>query len=480
MDQPNIVLIVLDAVRSDHLSCYGHDRETTPSIDGLAAEGARYLNAFSNSNWTGAAHPPIFTGLLPSESGIYGDDLSFPADTELLTERLHDAGYRTFGTSAGAHIRRGRGYDRGFDSFRETHRIQPNVETLRKLVDEPPYRKQVGYSLTRGPDDKTLYKFDSLDRFMQEDDGPVFAFFNCKTAHYPYNPPRPYKSMYCPELKRPRYEFLERLYGAVGRETQDVPGVDTEQARGNALELLPVLDEVSEDVWETMRAWYDGALRYLDYRIGEFVETLRERGELEETYIIVTADHGEQFGEKGLTGHQFSLYEPLLRIPLVIRPPGGASGMEVEDRVSLVDLFNTILDMAGEPTVERRHSASLLPLGSGPGHEYTYAEIGNKRLEWLEEQFPGFECPPEHVGPLQSVRDDEFKLVWDGEDHVELYRWREDPDELTEVSAEYPEKRDELLAALEDNTGELRADTGGEDVEDEDLLETLEHLGYRA
>lgn len=479
MDQPNIVLIVLDAVRPDHLSCYGHTRETTPTIDRLADEGVRYENAFSNSIWTAAAHPPIFTGQLLSESGVYGDQLALPDDTTLLAERLSDAGYRTFGTSAGAHIRRGRGYHRGFDVFRETHRIQPNVETVRKMVKEPPYRKQVAQSLTRGPDDKTLYKFESLDRFMRDGTDPVFAFFNCKTAHYPYNPPRPYKSMFCPDLERPKYEFVERMYGALGRQTQSVPGIDIDKARGNTLELMPDSVDVPDELWDIMRSWYDGAIRYLDHCIGTFVETLRDQGELDDTYIIVTADHGEMFGEKGITGHVYSLYDSLLRIPLVIRPPGGESGLEITDRVSLVDLFNTILDMADQPTVDRPHSASLLPLADGMDHEYTYAEMGHMELEWLEEKYPEFEPPAGQAGPLQSVRDDEFKLIWDRDDHVELYRYREDPDEHDEVSAAYPDITAELQSVIEENLAELRTGRRRDETEDEELLETLEHLGYR-
>jgi arylsulfatase A-like enzyme len=96
MSSKNIVLIVLDAVRADHLSCYDYQRTTTPNIDRLASEGVRYEHAFSNSNYTGAAHPPIFTGEVPSNSGLYGGKLSFDNNKTLLTELLKQSGYRTF------------------------------------------------------------------------------------------------------------------------------------------------------------------------------------------------------------------------------------------------------------------------------------------------------------------------------------------------------------------------------------------------
>jgi len=477
MSRPNIVLIILDAVRSDHLSCYGYRRETTPEIDRLAREGYRYTNAFSNSNWTGEAHPPIFTGLLPSNSDIYGDNLSLRTDGQTLAELLQDAGYRTFGTSAGGHIRTERGYERGFDEFRETHRIQPNLKTVRKILRESAYRKQVQVSIMRGADDKTLYKFEALKRFMQRDDEPVFAFLNCKTAHFPYNPPRPFKTEFCPGLTRPKYEFLERLFDGLNWQTQELPGIDTEKCRMNPIEFMTDEFTLSEEKWEVVIAWYDGAIRYLDYRIGEFVDILSERGILDNTYLVITADHGEMFGEKGLTSHEFSLYDTLLRVPLIIRPPGGTESEEIHDRVSLVDLFNTVLDMAGAGPVERDHSQSLL--SDEYGHEYTFAEIGNKELTWLEEQYEEFESPAEQAGPLQSIRDDTFKLITDRDDHLEMYRWREDPQECDDVSEEYPEARERLWTALTEQTKEMRTAKRNYANQDEELKETLEHLGYR-
>lgn len=479
MSDPNVILLILDAVRPDHLSCYGHHRRTSPNVDSLAEEGVLYENAFSNSNYTAEAHPPIFTGHLPSRCGAYGDDRSLPEETALLGERLQEVGYRTFGTSAGAHIRRGRGYDRGFDVFHETHRIRPNLETLRKVLAERAFGKQAAFSLTRGPDDKTLYKFETLREFIEADDDPFFAFLNCKTAHYPYNPPRPYKSEYCPDLERPRCEFLERLYGAVGRQPQSHPDVDLENCRRNPPEFMTDARSLSDRELEVIQSWYDGCIRYLDERIGQLVETLRKNGTLEETYLIITADHGEMFGEKGLMAHRFSLYDALLRVPLVVRPPSGSDGRRIDGSVSLVDLFRTILDIAGAPRPDRPRSASLLPFDGKAGHQYVFAEVGRRDYENLARKYPGYEPPTAQVGPLQSVRDDIFKLIVSLDGHTELYRWREDPDELEDLSESHPEKVADLQSVLERETGSMTAEPARNESVSDSVKNTLQHLGYR-
>lgn len=473
MNRPNIVLIVMDAVRADHLSCYGYDRDTTPELTQLADKGVLYENAFSNSNYTAEAHPPIFTGLLPSRSGAYRGNLSLPSNMKLLSERLHDSGYRTFSTSAGSHLRKERGYDRGFDTFQETHRIQPKIGTLQKLIREKPFRDQFKYTLSKGPDEKTLYKFISFEYFRKSNPEPFFAFFNCKTTHSPFNPPRPYKSEYCPDLQRPKYEVLEHLYSALGRQPQSLPDdVDVEQCL-NAMNVAQAEDS-SEREWDVVKAWYDGSIKYLDSRIGELVTQLDQEGLLNDTYLIITADHGEMLGEHGLGAHSHSLYEELLRIPLIIRPPTGENSLRITDRVSLIDLFATILDMADISVPDREHSQSLLPFQEGIDHEYTFAEVSK-----VQGEYSNWTLPSNVRGPLQSIRDDMFKLIRSGNGNVELYNWREDPAEQTDISSEFPDVIDEMTDEIKKNTKRMDESEKVDEIDDEVLHESLKHLGYK-
>jgi arylsulfatase A-like enzyme len=245
----------------------------------------------------------------------------------------------------------------------------------------------------------------------------------------------------------------------------------------NPVEFMAEEFNITDAEWSVIKSWYDGAIRYLDHRIADFVETLQKLDRWNETYLIITADHGEMFGEKGLSAHRFSLYDSLLHVPLIIRPPGGGPERKITNPVSLIDLFNTILDMAEIPTREREHSRSLL--ADSNRWDYTFAEIGNKSKGWLENKYDGVKHSPHHVGPLQCVRDEEFKLIWDRNDSIEMYQWRKDPREEEEISEEYPAERDRLLGVLQKNTLEMREERRYNKNIGEEVKNTLKHLGYR-
>lgn len=488
METPNIVFLVLDAVRADHVGCYGYDRETTPNIDAIADSAVRYTNAFSPSIWTPTVHAAIFTGTYPSHSGIHGTALGIREDLETLPETLQAAGYRTFAASAGAHIRQDRGYDRGIDEYVETRRITPDLGSLRKVLTDRSFAKQVVFSLNAGPDDKSLYKFDRFERFASRcasDGDPFFGFVNVKTAHSPFNPPRPYKELFCKDLERPRWEAIERALGALGRQPQSIRGFDDEDIRRVAHsggdEVMAGEIDLDEAEWDVVEAWYDGAIRYLDERVGSFVERLRSLGVYEDTLLVITADHGDNFGDHGLTGHSFSLYDSLLHVPLVVSPPGAESpGRTVDNQVSLLDLHPTFLEVAGETPPENEFATSLVPFDDRQFHEYTFAEYAGYEApkSRLERKYPNMDTA--HLArTLQAVRDDEYKLVVGSDGTAELYAWRDDPGETTDLSEAEPDVVEALRDVLEESLAELRTDADLEVPEDPDLQAQLEHLGYR-
>ncbi|WP_435063650.1 sulfatase family protein [Halobaculum sp. EA56] len=479
MNRPNILLLVLDATRADHLSCYGHSRETTPAIDRMANNGVRFTNAFANSNWTGTSHAALFTGLLPSTSGVYAGNQTLPRDVETLPEALQRAGYSTFGVSAGAHLRGSRGYDRGFDRFKETYRISPDKEFATAFLRDPSLRRQTLFSVTRGSDTKTMYKFDSLDRWIGETDAPFFGFINAKTAHHPYNPPRPYKRLFCENLRRSRFQFVEKAFGDEFGERQSLPGMDFERLQRLSYQYPVISGEMdpTDEEWEVIRSWYDGAIRYMDDRIDELLSALDRRGELSNTYVIITADHGEYFGEHGLEKHYYSLYEPVLHVPLVIRTPE-RQGITVDRPVSLVDLFPTLLDLAGE-SVDRPNARSLSPFdGNDPEEERPiFAELGETAPTGITRHHPEFDASG--CGrPVQVVRTDEYKLIAGADGERELYRWRTDPAEQNDRSASEPTVVSRLEDQIASNLAPLENEALNEEIEDDDLKQHLEDLGY--
>lgn len=488
MDQkPNVLLLVLDAVRSDHVSCYGYQRETTPNINMLAEEGVRYGNAIAPSIWTPTVHGAIFTGQYPSHTGIYGDSLNIPSQEETLPEVLSDAGYRTFAASAGAHLRRDRGYARGVDDYVETRRVGLDVDFFQKVMTDRSFAKQIGFTLTRGSDDKSRYKYDRLKRFIDDamaDDDPFFGFVNAKTAHQPFNPPRPYKGMFCEGFERPRYEFLERLHAKLDGEPQHLSGFDIEKLReishsgGDGWVAGEV--EMSEEDWDIIRSWYDGAIRYLDSLVGDLVSHLRETGAYEDTLLIVMSDHGDNFGDHGMSSHNFCLYDSLVHVPLIVKPPGGTpTGRVIDEQVSLVDLEPTIREAADVPRDNYPHTESLLDFENRRYHEYTFSEYAGYAgpVERLQRKFPDFDAT-QFVCTLQSVRNEEYKLIIDDRGNRELYAWRDDPREKQNLVDEQPDLADELESILEDTFDPLKRPDEFNKPDDDIIKQQLQDLGY--
>lgn len=486
-EKPNVLFLVLDAVRSDHVSCYGYERETTPNVDALAAEGVRYANAVSPSIWTPSVHGAVYTGQYPSHVGTYGDSLSIPDAEETVPEALRDQGYRTFTASSGAHIRASRGYDRGVDDYVESRSVEADLGTVRRALTDRSFAKQVVTTLTRGPDDVTRFKFDRLRRFMADaiDDGrPFYGFVNAKVAHQPFDPPRPYKERFCEEYRRPPYAFLEYGMEALGLEPERLAGYDLAKirqvSRSGGDGVIAGEVEMSREEWAVIEAWYDGAIRYLDEVVGEVVGFLRERDAFEDTLLVVTSDHGDNFGDHGLTSHIFCLYDTLVRVPLVVSPPGNAPAGEVIDRqVSLVDLEPTFREAAGARMREYPHTESLLGFEDRQYHEYTFSEYAGFQgpVRRLERKFPEFDAS-QYARCLQAVRDEEYKLIVDSAGNRELYAWREDPGETNDLLSERSAEADRLQSVIEERLGTLEMPEGYTPPDDEDLEDQLKDLGY--
>lgn len=304
--EPNVLLIVMDAARADNFSCYGHDRPTTPNIDRLAGGGLRFTRAVSSSSWTLPAHASLFTGLLPYENGAHSRHGwlvdRIPTLAELLTRR----GYRTAAFSNNPHVDRAQNFHRGFGEF---HAVWADTAVCSELE---PYNTP--------HTNKLLLEFIGSDPAPDE---PFFAFVNYMDTHMPYFPPEPHLSRFLPP-GRPADARLDSL------------------CRYNELlndgTLQPTDEEIAA-VW----AVYDGALSYLDSEIGKVLEHLENTGLLHNTLVIVLSDHGEVYGEYGFYTHGVLLHRPLIQIPLILHHPGLIPEPAVRDElVSITDIFHTL------------------------------------------------------------------------------------------------------------------------------------------
>jgi arylsulfatase A-like enzyme len=308
---PNILLIIMDAARADHFSCYGYHRPTTPNIDRLAAESLRFTQAVSTSSWTLPSHASLFTGLLPFEHGTHAQHTWLIDRIPTLAELLRMKGYRTAGYTDNPFIDESKNMTRGFDNF-EPLWADSGSTSKRKI--------------------KHTDRINALARqFIKGDSAsgnPFFIFINYMDVHTPYNPPEPYQST-----------FL----GADRNVSPQIDSVNHEPHLVNKKQIV-----LSDSDYEVLRNLYDGSILYLDSKIEELIAYLKDKGLFENTLIIVTSDHGEVFGEYGLFTHGHYVYRPLVHIPLIIHHPGLTGPPAVRHTpVSLTDVFYTIMRLVG-------------------------------------------------------------------------------------------------------------------------------------
>ncbi len=332
--RPNVLCVVLDTARADELEPYGAGPGRTPAIAQLASRGTAAPSMYAAASWTLPSHASMFTGLLPRATGIGLTEAS-PADAHsrmralsdrVLPEVLRGAGYRTGGVTTNLWVSERTGFAVGFDEFVEINsgrqgkirnpslraRLQWAREIARAEVDDG-----------AGEAERVLRRW--IDAI--EPGTPFFWFVNLIECHSPYLPPRPYNDLSLANRLRAgaearRHLTLEAIWKACVGEF-DVP----------------------DDALERMRHLYRRSIRYMDDWLGRILQALDERGALEDTIVIVTSDHGENFGEGGLLAHCFSLDERLIHVPFIV------TGPDAEARLggvkSLVSLPRLIATMAG-------------------------------------------------------------------------------------------------------------------------------------
>ncbi|MEA2062865.1 MAG: sulfatase-like hydrolase/transferase [Gemmatimonadota bacterium] len=338
---PNILLIVMDAARADHFSCHGYGRPTTPNADRLAARGLKFTQAVASSSWTLPSHASLFTGLLPNENGTHTQHGWLIDRIPTLAELLKSRGYRTAAFSNNPFVDRAQNLHRGFGVFEAVWSDTAAVTRAK------PYNTERTNELVRA------YLAGASGK------APFFIFINYMDPHQPYDPPEPYKSMFLAPGRR----ISARTEAAC-----------SQAGKLNSGELVLEAKEI-----EDLVAVYDGAICYLDARIGDLLEFMQERGLLENTLVVVTSDHGEMFGEHGHFTHGTLLYRPLIQIPLIMAHPAliPEPGV-IEEPVAIADIFHTIIGLleidgaapTGAPVrnllesrIDKQPSYSLLKIG---------------------------------------------------------------------------------------------------------------------
>ncbi len=329
---PNVLLLVLDTVRDWDISADGYDLPTTPELEVFARGGVRFAKAWSASSWTLLSHESMFTGYFPHQlSG--GLRTPFDGARTTLADALRDRGYVTGGFVANLHFcSREFGLNRGFIHYEDyvvsAGELLLNSSLGRYLATKPRVRRLLGYYDIFGRKDAARLKGSLLDWTRQNPGHPFFAFVNFYDAHEPYLPPADFEARFADPTPRKLYNTDESIRGA----------------------RMLFKQKFSDAEVRRERQAYDASIAYTDAQIGLLLDGLKAQGKLDNTLVIITADHGEQFADRGLFAHGNSLYEPLMNVPLMMALPGRLpAGLVVNDRVSLRDLPATVLEIVGRP-----------------------------------------------------------------------------------------------------------------------------------
>jgi arylsulfatase A-like enzyme len=438
----NIVLIVMDTVRVDHLSAYGYHRPTSPFLEDLAAQGTRYERAWSTSSWTLPSHASMFTGLLPSEHGATQSHLHLVGEPAILAEQLAEAGYQTAAFSNNPWVSEKTGLERGFDHFSELWRKK---ERPRVIISDP--------------------SAVAVERWLDAERDPArpfFLFVNLMEAHGPYEPDwRAAWSMLGP-LESARAGSAYGAYDELGLVRSWYTGeepVDTAAI------------EAAVDL-------YDAEILQLDGIVERIVGAVDRCADPASTTLMVVSDHGESFGEHGHVGHAFQIYDTLLRIAAIARGPGFEGGRVEPGVVQITDVYPTLLAAAGlEP-----------PAGPGrdlraPGDQERMITASYAYPEQVLRTFPtALRSSPRLEPHLRSFHvglDGRHKLILDSNGHEELYDLELDPGESEILAGLEPGLLERLRALAMASAGQLGSGSGGAiPVLDPETEQALRELGY--
>jgi len=388
----NVLLISIDTVRADHLSCYGYDRSTSPNLDALAKRGVLYERAYSQAPWTLVSHMSVFTSLLPSYHKVESINQRLSIDIPLMAEMLKEEGWETAAFVNNGQMKQHWGFGRGFDLWREFEALTPDGRT----ADEGRAKNITDHAVS------WLEK-----RTKSGGTGKFFMFLHYFDAHDPYDPPAPFDGMFKPKDDIPM----------LGEETGMI--VQRYRMKGAGLpdpRIVPKLISL-----------YDGEIRYNDYHLGRLFAKLDELDIQKNTLVVVFSDHGEEFKEHGSFLHGGTLYREVLHVPLIISCPGRVpEGARSPQPARLIDILPTILHVCELQPYQNAQGVSLLPI------EYDATRFGEIDIRSeTKALLEGTVLKSIRTGPLTYIYS-----PLDGSE--ELYDRSEDPDEQRDVSADSP------------------------------------------
>lgn len=429
---PNVLVIVVDTLRADRLSAYGHSRPTSPNLDKLTQQGVLFENAIATSSWTLPSHASLLTGRYEYENraaqGGFGGKLP------TLSEELRDRGYRTGAFSANTFFfSRRMGFGRGFLHFEDYfHSLQDMAArtlygrkfsqyVLRRFGFEDIPGRKLAADVNRG----------ALAWLDRDSSRPFFVFLNYFDTHDPFLPPQPWRGKFS---QRPNpggilNSFAHRYY-----------------------------PEMTAEELQSEKDAYDGAVAYVDDAIGKLLESLRSRGLLENTIVVVTSDHGEMLGEHGLYLHRNCLYREVIHVPLIIAWFGKdaqkiPAGARVPRPVTNAALPATVVELLGGAAQTKFPGPSLATLWKDPSAAADWpdalAELGKFPFEPVKKE-------PAYHGWMKTLVNSQWQFIVHEKFGYELYDWTADPQQARNLAAaaEAEQAARAMASKVEKITGE--------------------------
>lgn len=456
----SVLWITLESIRQDHTSLADHGRDTTPQLRSLARDGRSFSDCHSHDIWTRASSASILTGYPSSAHRTWSSDAKLPGAIRTIPESFRDASYRTACISPNANLSAATGLDRGFEHFhylvRSTLLEEAGWRSLAKWALN--YRAHAGGATLDGNQHCIGYLSNAIAKrhieTAADTDEPLFLYLHHGDSHHPYVPPVAWRSRFADD-----------------RERSAASGIDL------ALEMSAQLHEFiareapfTDDEWRVLTTLYDSTIAYVDSLVGDLVEYARAR--LPDPIVVVTADHGELFGEHGLLAHMLVTDDAVSRVPLVV------AGLDDLPSSGLIQHADVMQAICNELDIDHP-----VPAGRDPRdtrRTYAVTQRGGKRarqkLETIAAHNAAFPVGEFHSSDLTAVRTDRWRYQR-SDDGAELFaRDRE----TTDVSGEHPGPANRLDDYLTEWTQDVGRPVGRteEATFDDEMAAQLRDLGY--
>jgi arylsulfatase A-like enzyme len=423
--KPNIILIVIDTLRFDHVSCYGYHRKITPNIDRLAQQSLLFKKAVSTAPWTLPSVASILTSRLPSILRIYEDYTTIDDRFPLLPQILKNYNYTNYGIVSSVLLSSSLGFNKGFDYYKE-------VDITRHAGISSPLITEKAVSCIR-----------------QGHNNPFFLFLHYFDPHYPF-------------ILHEQYKYHPSYKGRI-------------KSGHHISDLWRIRHTLSQEDIRYLLSLYDSEIAFTDFHVGKLLNELINRDLYDNSIIIITSDHGEEFMERGWIGHTITLHQELIHVPLIMKLPGGKARI-IDTPVGLIDIVPTLCKYLGFEIPDGLDGKALnLKGGSLAGSRPIYSETFNSQSN----------RPDAEPIAFVSVILDNWKLIHDGTTHTEqIYDLSSDPLEKSNLAGLNSEKSSMLAAQLSNWVNYVTIQESKPTTQDEREIFTpeqrkqLESLGY--